>query len=314
MNPGKHPAITTSRKTFRHAVEYAFVLLFYALLQLWPHSFRRELAGLFGGIAYFFTPRRVKIATENLRASFPQLSDREVKRIARQVYCNLAASAIEVIDPVSAIASVRVEAETKAKLQQLLQDHEQGKPLLIVTGHYGNWEVLGQYLAVQFKEISFIAKEQSNPYVDRMVNRQRIRLRGRIIPSHSAAREVPKQLKSGSCIFMAVDQDAGSGGVMIEFLGRPAAYFRGWALFSLHYRVPVVFSLLRHESEGFVLELSDTINPDCTADKNSEIKRLLTLFSDHLAAAVTDHPEQWLWTHRRWKSGIAVSKSDQRGM
>jgi Kdo2-lipid IVA lauroyltransferase/acyltransferase len=272
-----------------------------------PANLRLKLAGLFGIISYSLTPRRVKIALENLRAAFPNLSLSERKRIARQVYRNLAASAIEQIDLARAVATVTVDGLTEARLTHLQQLHKQGRPLLFVTGHYGNWEVLAQYLTTRFENVSFLAKEQSNPYVNNMINRLRGAMGGHVIPTNTAPRVMPKLLKSGGALMLAVDQDAGRDGVMIDFLGRPAAYFRGWALFSYHYHVPVAFMFVRRESRGFTLEIADIVEPDLTAEKDTEIKRLLTLFSDHLAAAITAHPEQWLWTHRRWKSGIRTS-------
>ncbi len=310
MNPGKTRPTTKTRKTFRHAAEYVAVLIFNALLRLLPLGLRLKLAGLFGNISYLVTPRRVKIAVENLRASFPHLPASERKRIVRQVYRNLAAGAIEEIDLARAVATVTVDAQTEAKLTHLQQQHELGRPLLFVTGHYGNWEVLAQFLTTRFESVSFLAKEQSNPYINKMITRLRSVMGGHVIPTNTAARVVPKLLKSGGVLMLAVDQDAGREGVMIEFLGRSAAYFRGWALFSYHYHVPVAFMFLRRESQGFTLEIADIVEPDLTADKDAEIKRLLILFSDHLAAAVTAHPEQWLWTHRRWKSGIPTPKSD----
>lgn len=290
-----------TRKTFRHAAEYVAVLIFYSLLRLLPSVLRLKLAGLFGIISYSLTPRRAEIALENLRAAFPQLTLSERKRIAREVYRNLAASAIEEIDLARAVTTVTVDAQTEAKLTHLRQLHKQGKPLLFVTGHYGNWEVLAQYLTTRFENVSFLAKEQSNPSINKMINRLRSAMGGHVIPTNTATRVVPKLLKSGGALMLAVDQDAGREGVMIEFLGRPAAYFRGWALFSYHYHAPVAFMFLRRESQGFTLEIADMVEPDLTAGKDTEIKHLLTLFSDHLAAAVTAHPEQWLWTHRRWK-------------
>ena len=250
MNLGKTRPTTKTRKTFRHAAEYIAVLIFYSLLRLLPPSWRLKLAGLFGIISYLFTPRRVKIALENLRVSFPHLSASERKRIARQVYRNLAASAIEEIDLARAVATVAVDAQTEAKLAHLQQQHQQGKPLLFVTGHYGNWEVLAQYLTTRFENVSFLAKEQSNPYINKMINRLRSAMGGHVIPTNTAPRVMPKLLKSGGALMLAVDQDAGREGVMIEFLGRPAAYFRGWALFSYHYHVPVAFMFLRRELAG----------------------------------------------------------------
>jgi Kdo2-lipid IVA lauroyltransferase/acyltransferase len=310
MNRGKTRATTKTRKTFRHAAEYIAVLIFYMLLRLLPVGVRLKLAGTFASISYLVTPRRVKIAQENLRASFPHLTAPERKRIVRQVYRNLAACAIEEINPALAAATVAVDAPTEAKLAHLQAQHRQGRPLLFVTGHYGNWEVLAQFLTTRFANISFLAKEQSNPYINKMITRLRSTMGGNVIPTNIAARVMPKLLKSGSILMLAVDQDAGREGVMIEFLGRPAAYFRGWALFSYHYHVPVVFMFLRRDLQGFTLEITDIVEPDLTNNKDTEIRRLLVLFSDRLAAAVTAHPQQWLWTHRRWKSGVPIPKSD----
>jgi Kdo2-lipid IVA lauroyltransferase/acyltransferase len=310
MSLGKTRATTKTRKTFRHAAEYVAVLVFYSLLRLLPLALSLKLAGLFGDISYLVTPRRVKIAVENLRASFPNLTASERKRIVRQTYRNLAACAIEEINPARAAATVVVDVRTEAKLAYLQRQHEQGRALLFVTGHYGNWEVLAQFLTTRFENISFLAKEQSNPYINRMINRLRSAMGGHVIPTNIAARIAPKVLKSGGILMLAADQDAGSGGMMIKFLGRPAAYFRGWALFSYHYHVPVAFMFLRRDSRGFTLEITDIVEPNLAADKDVEIKHLLTLFSDHLATAVTAHPEQWLWTHRRWKSGVPSPKSD----
>jgi len=228
----------------------------------------------------------------------------------RQVYRNLAAGAIEEINLAPAVATVTVDAQTEAKLAYLQRQHAKGRPLLLVTGHYGNWEVLAQFLTTRFENVSFLAKEQSNPYINKMITRLRSAMGGHVIATNTAARVVPKLLKSGGALMLAADQDAGREGVMIEFLGRPAAYFRGWALFSYHYQVPVAFVFLRRELQGFTLEIADIVEPDLAADRNAEIRRLLILFSDHLAAAVTAHPEQWLWTHRRWKSGIPFPISD----
>ncbi|MCX6830918.1 MAG: hypothetical protein NT028_02145, partial [candidate division Zixibacteria bacterium] len=156
MNLGKTRPTAKTRKTFRHAAEYVAVLIFYALLRLLPPGWRLKLAGLFGDISYLVTPRRVKIAVENLRAAFPLLTESERKRIVRQVYRNLAASAIEEINLARAVATVGVDAQTELQLAHLQQQHEQGRPLLLVTGHYGNWEVLAQFLTTRFQNVSFL--------------------------------------------------------------------------------------------------------------------------------------------------------------
>ncbi len=305
MNRGKTRTKTTTRETFRHTAEYIAVIIFYGLLRLLPRGWRLRLATLFGHISYLVTPRRVKIARENLRTSFPQLRESERNRIVKRVYRNLACNAVEEIDLAGAARTIAVDGETELRLADLQRRCEQGEPLIFVTGHYGNWEVLAQFLAARFGRLSVLAKEQSNPYIDGMVNRLRSATGGSVILTHAAARAVPKVIRSGGILMLAGDQDAGSEGVMIDFLGRPAAYFRGWALFSYRYNVPVVIIFLRRESEGFALEIADIVEPQVSAEKDAEIRRLLYAYSDLLATAVTAYPEQWLWTHRRWKSGVA---------
>ena len=146
-----------------------------------------------------------------------------------------------------------MSADDLAKLEQLKQIIAAGKPVIFVTGHYGDWELLAQYLATQVPKINFLAKAQSNRLVDRFINRLRMRLGGAIIPSDQAPRLVPKLLKRGESLFIAGDQDAGSEGTMIDFLGRPASYFRGMALFSYHYHAPLAVVLLKRNRAGFTL-------------------------------------------------------------
>jgi Kdo2-lipid IVA lauroyltransferase/acyltransferase len=273
------------------------------ILKVLPPFLRAGIASLSGRLAYRLTPRRVKIALENLHAAFPQLADREARDIVRGVYGNLAANAVDEVHLDHAVRSVVIDPETSAKLHQLDELSQQGRPLIFVSGHFGNWEVMGQFLATRFPGLNFLAKEQSNPYADRLVNRIRRSFGAGIVLSHEAPRSVPKILKAGGKLAMIVDQDAGREGVMINFLGRPASYFRGWALFSYHYNAPVTIVFLRRRGSGYCVKLSEIIQPNLSVDKDTEINRLLTLFSDRLAEEIIASPDQWLWTHRRWKSG-----------
>ena len=74
------------------------------------------------------------------------------------------------------------------------------------------WEILGEFLTTRFAKVSFLAKEQSNPYIDRMINRLRSSMGGTVIPTHAAPRAMPKLLKRGETLMIAGDQDAGSQG------------------------------------------------------------------------------------------------------
>lgn len=299
MKPGR---ILRTLKTLHHVIEYLAVICFYGVIRIVPLAFQPALAAMLGGIARLATPKRVRIAIENLKGVFPDYSQAQLRTIVKGVYRNLAANALDVVRPEQAVARVEVSPSSRTRMEQLRELTASGKSVIFASGHYGNWELLGQYLGKQFENVNFLAKAQSNRFVDRFINRIRVRSGGAIVPSHLAPRLLPKLLKRGESLLIVGDQDAGSEGTIVDFLGRPASYFRGMALFSYHYDVPMVVLFLKRTKNGFTLSIVDIVRPDTAADRDAEIMRLLTTYSDRLGECVRKNPDQWLWTHRRWKS------------
>ncbi|MCK4856767.1 MAG: lysophospholipid acyltransferase family protein [candidate division Zixibacteria bacterium] len=286
----------------RHGIEYLFVLLFFGLVKITPLSFTTSLASLLGKLAFLLTPKRVNIALDNLSSVFPNRTPTELRQVVAGLYRNLAGNAVDVVKPVRTVKMVTVSEKNRHRLEEIRKITSSGKPLIFVTGHYGAWEVLGQYLATQFAGIHFLALEQKNRYVDRLLNRKRISLGGKIIPSQRAPRLLSHLFRGGNIFLFAGDQDGGTNGIIVDFLGRPSSYARGLALYSYHYDAPVVPLFLKRENPGYTLDIAATIKPDLSADKKTEIKRIIACYSEALAQKVRECPSQWLWTHRRWKS------------
>jgi KDO2-lipid IV(A) lauroyltransferase len=302
MNPGK------ILKTLKHAFEYIAVVSALFLAKFIPDKIRPILAVVVGKTAYLCTPRRVRIADENLSRAFPTMTDAERKKITKLVYRNLAANFVDYGNPGIAVDKIVLSADDQKRLAEIRSLHSNGQPFIFALAHYGNWEALILYLFRLFPGLNGLAKEQSNPFVNKAIHDLRLSAQkhfgtgGSIVFSRDAARSLPKLFKKGESCGMVADQDGGSEGLMIDFLGRPTSYFRGLGLFSAHFDIPVVVVLLKRNKNNFSLQVSDFIKPRKDVDKNSEMKRIITAYSDFLGEAVKKDPEQWLWTHRRWKS------------
>jgi KDO2-lipid IV(A) lauroyltransferase len=290
----------------RHGIEYGFVLLFFGLIRLTPQRLAPPLSRCLGRLARLFTPKRVQIALANLRAALPDLADDKHEQIVRAVYTNLAGNAVDSTRPLQLLSDIEITPESREHLRRAFERGQTGRPQIFVGGHFGNWELLAQFLATRFPGLAIMAKAQRNRFVDRFINRQREITGGRIIPSHRASRLLTPIFKQGGALYFVADQDAGAEGITVEFFGLPTNYARGLALYSFHYDAALIPVFLQRRNPGFRLEVGEPILPQPQAEKGSEIVRLIRAYSDALEKRVRTEPAQWLWTHRRWKSTLST--------
>lgn len=293
-------------KKIQHVIEYLFVRAFHLFVNLTPDRLRRPVADMLAAAARLLTASRVEVARRNLRLVFSESTSAEVVPIIHSVYRNIAYNAFDVADARSALARIHSSPHAVSQLDTIKSVLSSGRPVVFATGHIGNWEILGQHIGREFKECRFVAQEQSNKLVDRYINQLRIAQmeNNTIIHSHAAARELPRALKQGAPILLVADQDAGTDGVIVDFMGTPASYHRGIASFSYHYNAPLVPIFLIRNGERLNLQIPAIIEPNRSAPREEEIVRLVGAFSAHLGDFVRRYPGQWLWTHRRWKSTV----------
>lgn len=178
-----------------------------------------------------------------------------------------------------------------------------GRGVLLVTGHFGNWELLAARLGAEGIPVTFLGKSQSNPQVDRLLAGLRARAGVRVIRSGGPLKELVTALRRGEMIGLAADQDAGPEGCFVPFLGRPASFYRGAAYFSWKLGAPVVSGMIFRLHDGrHRLELGPAYAPEPGWTEEVAVARLTEIFAQRLEAAVRRAPEQYFWTHRRWKT------------
>lgn len=173
---------------------------------------------------------------------------------------------------------------------------------LVVTGHLGNWELAGAVLAGLGFGVSAVVKRQGNRRVDRRLERLRRGLGVEPVPMAVAGRRIPEALSEGRVVALVADQDAGSRGVFVPYLGRRASTFRGPARLALEHRVPLVFGALVREAGRYRALTRVVWSPGGAAPPAPDEEALTRAWVAELERAVRERPGQYFWFHRRWKT------------
>jgi Kdo2-lipid IVA lauroyltransferase/acyltransferase len=175
-----------------------------------------------------------------------------------------------------------------------------GRGVVVVSGHIGNWEIGAAAGAVRGFPISAVAKRAANPLFYERIMRARKRLGFEIIDFDQATRGALKALRQGRIVALAADQHSGAG-LWVPFFGRPAATFRGPAVMALRTGAPLFLAVSIRQPDGVYEVALERIDTTPTADMERDVLRVTTAWVGRLEAAVRRNPGQYLWHHRRWR-------------
>jgi KDO2-lipid IV(A) lauroyltransferase len=272
---------------------------------LLPRPLMGRAGDLAGDFVYHVLRTRRTVVEENLAATLGQTLDRSgVNRIARNVYRHLGRTLFEYGRFGDLSAGGLPEWLEVCGFENLAAAHRRGRGVVVVTGHFGNWELLGAIVAQHRLPIHFLAKEQRNPYVDRYMDRARSRHLGvGVLNPGMELRRIFRCLRRGELIGMLFDQDAGADGIFLDVLGRVASVQPGAAVFSYRTGAPIVpCGVFRLPDGRHRASFEPAFDPDPGAPYEDEIRRLTALCEASLERYIYLHPEQYYWVHRRWKT------------
>lgn len=278
-----------------------------ALVQLLPWDLALGLARLLAWVAYRVNRRHRLVAAENLRCAFPELDDAAIDALVRRTYRHFITVAVEMMKLPRVLRRdnyqefthwVPADAEARG-----IAWARCGRPLLILTGHLGNWEVLGYTIGLVGLSAGIIARKLDNPYLDQLVRDFRQRTGQVMLDKNDDYDKILGLLAGGGFVGMVGDQDAGARGLFVDFFGRPASTFKSIALLSLEYQAPilVVGSARVGHPMRYRLYFEDAILPEDYAADRDAVRSITQRYTDALERMVRRHPEQYFWLHRRWK-------------
>jgi Kdo2-lipid IVA lauroyltransferase/acyltransferase len=253
-------------------------------------------------LIYYVLRYRRKVVRENLDNSFPEKSQKEIREIERKFYkyfCDLFLETFKTltISKDSMVKHCRFEPETQAIIDQLAAENQS---FMVVMGHFGNWEWSGNTFNICCKhQLYVIYHPLSNKYFNRLMYRMRTRFGTRLIPMKHTLRDMLKNRNTLTATAFIADQSPlPENAYWMEFLNQDTPVFLGIEKISLKIRFPIVYVTIRRVKRGYYLVFAERIELPLTLQKSGTTTEIHTR---RLEADIRSQPENWLWTHRRWK-------------
>lgn len=265
-------------------------------VMLWlPFDARRGVAGwLMTHVAAPLGGYRSRIR-ENLALIFPDLPEAEVRRMVARVPDNLGRSLIELYSARDFVARVRDEPLTGAGVEALAEAHRAGRPVMLVTGHIGNYDAIRAALITRGYRVGGLYRPMGNPFFNEHYVAAISAIGTPLFPrGRKGLADMVRFLRSGGMLGVVLDQHMGDG-APLTFMGHEALTALSSAELALRYDALVVPTYgIRRADGGFDLIVEAPI-------PHSSAEEMTQRLNDSLEAQVRAHMDQWLWTHRRWK-------------
>ncbi|MCX5687230.1 MAG: ELM1/GtrOC1 family putative glycosyltransferase, partial [Candidatus Omnitrophica bacterium] len=243
------------------------------------------------------------IAYANLKAAFPEKSLGELKRINRAHFENLGMNVIELLKlPFMAkdFLKCRVKLENADSIKSSL---EKGKGAIVLTAHFGNWEIASLVASLNGYTMSVFAREQKYERLNNLLNQFRQSTGCKVITKGFSVKDIIKTLNNNGIVAMLSDQDAGASGVFVNFFNRPVSTAPGIVAFSLKTGADILPSFIwRIGNDNHIARVGEAFQLINTGNKENDAKENLQKITNILEDYVRKFPEQWLWAHKRWKS------------
>lgn len=286
-------------------VEHGLVVLAEAALVRVPEPLANAFGSALGWLAGSVLGIRRRTVEANLERAFPERSGPWRRKVAAQTYRHFGREAVSLLR-FQRLSASEIQERTEVRgLEYLEEPISRGSGVIVLAGHFGNWEVAGASATARGIGVDAVARRQANSLFDGYMERVREQLGMGVVYRERAAREVLKRLKgSPQVVAIVADQNAGEAGVFVDFFGSPASTVRGPGVLALRADAPVVFvdprrlsgSRARYRIEFVPLRYEPS------GDLEEDVRRLTAAYMKQLEAAVREEPAQYFWFHKRWKT------------
>jgi len=262
---------------------------------------------LFTGLAFVFyhlLSRRRLIALHNLKSAFPEKSMTDIILIAKGVYRNMAVVAAEFFNiPWLTKDCIREMVEVEG-LEHCVEAMKKKRGLLMISAHFGNWELQAIAVSLFFHPMSFLYRPLDNQFLDRLVTSVRSSTGNSPLVKNKAMRKMLRTLKANGMIGLLIDQNwSWQEGVFVDFFGRPACTSDGLARLAIHTEAPVIPTfMVRQENGKYKLIIREAVELVNTGEQEKDVLINTQNYTRIIEDMIRQYPDQWLWVHQRWKT------------
>lgn len=286
------------RKDLLNILEYYPFRALIAMLKLLPYRVSKAIVlSLFHVFGYGLGIRR-EVAFIQLKKVYPEWSERRIKEVLKGIYRQMGLNIMEVY--LMGDAKLNQITETKGR-EYVDEALAMGRGAILATAHFGSWEA-ARILPMKGIPLSVIVKKQRNTLFDEYTNAIRGRQGLHVIDMKRGLRDIISDLKDNRMVAILADQNAGSRGLVLDFLSYPASHWKGVAKISLRYQIPIVPGfVVRSKDDKLCFEFSPMIYHPDLADEEENYEKVLSQIIAITETYIHKYPEHWFWVHKRWK-------------
>lgn len=252
-----------------------------------------------------YAPLRIrrKVVVRQIAAAFPGLDERQVAALARRSYAHIGRAMVEMALLGRLGKEGILDLVTEVSGWDAIEEaHAQGRGIVIVSGHFGNWELAGAYLPARGIPHDVIVRPQANPLFNDFIDRTRAQLGMAVVTDAAAVRHTPRALRQNRAVGFVSDQGLlGLASTFVPFFGRPARTPRGAAVFGLRFNAPIVFITAMRRPDGRYHFGAERVEIEPTGDRDADSDAIVRRYTAILEEWIRRAPEQYFWQHRRWR-------------
>ena len=253
-------------------------------------------------------------ALDNLRASFPEKSEQWVWETGRRSFEHIAMLAIDVLLTPRLVKRYNWRNYSQYKnVERTKWLMQEGRGLLIVGGHYSNFEIVGYLMGLFGFNVYSIARPLDNKFINKHLYEVRRRMGQKIIDKKGAAELMGKTASSGATLCFIADQDAGKKGIFVDFFGRKASTYKSIGLIAATNNIPIVVGYSRRIGNRFYFEIgvNRIIFPEEWIGLDDPLEWITAEYTKAIENFVREDPSQYWWLHRRWKHQPKMAAHNQ---
>ena len=284
---------------------YAAMRVALFVMYLFPVRWNLKTGCLLGRLMWRYYKRGRQRAVDNLRAAFPDKDPAWIEQVGRRSFQQIAMLAIDIFFTPRLVRKDNWRDYcTPRNIERIKWLMQQQRGLILLTAHYGNFEIIGYMMGLFGFNIYSIARPLDNPYINRYLYGIRQRKGQKIIDKKGATEQIDRIVHEGATLGFIADQDAGRKGVFVDFFGRKASTYKSIGLLAMRYNLPIGIGASRRVGDRFFFEIECTrlIMPEEWVDKPDPLAWITQQYTKAIEDFIRQDPTQYWWLHRRWKS------------
>ncbi len=275
------------------------------LLMILPHSWRKALFLGLAKLAYHLDKKHRLIIRQNMEFVYgEEVDDKLVEEVSRYGFKSLALNFLHTVEGRYMSLDAFREKVTFENLEYVEKVQAEGRPIVFVTSHFGEWEISGSATSAFVEPIMIIYKKMSNLYFQKYLLESRAKVRMSAAERHGALKALVKQMRQKRSTALLIDTNISKhDGIVVDFLGKPTTQITTPAFLARKFDAALIPGIVyTDDHEHYTVRFFPEIEMTKSDDEKTDIQEATQKMTDWLTQVIYDDPKYWFWMHRRWKT------------